>query len=458
MPSADGSASVLKVEPLTSFAMGRFSRDFGDGRSAIGAIVTGVDRSEMTPALAAVLPGRALAVGLNGRHRFRADAYEATGFFVASHVEGTPAALRGILEGPGHYFQGSEGDALSGFAAQARLARIGGEHWRWTLAAHAMSPRLELNDLGFQRNADWRVAVGSLTYQEEKPGRWLRRWAVGSSQVGAGWSFAGDRRAAVLNLTANADLRNFWGGALAWDHEWPALQTEALRGGPPLLVPGRDAFSLSTYSDTRRVSQGTLDLRAFREPSTGSHQLYVAPSLSLRPQDRLALSLGPSLSWTTNRWQFAGTASSDSGPRYVLGRLAQETVALTLRADLAFSSRLTLQLYAQPFASRGQFDAFQEVVAPRAARVDDRLRPLAGELPVPDPSYRVRDLRANLVLRWEYRPGSALFVVWTQARHDGTGADFGSPVRELWDAFRPPADNKVLLKVSYWFAPRRRRS
>ncbi|HVQ31119.1 MAG TPA: DUF5916 domain-containing protein [Vicinamibacteria bacterium] len=460
----DDAKVALEVEPVTAFAVGRVARDFESGRSAVGAIATVVDRSHLTPALAVVLPRRALALGLSGRHRFRKDTYEATAFLVGSRVEGTPQALGAVLHGPGHYTQrpdathlegSAQGSVATGFAGQARLARIGGEHWRLRLALHGVSPRLELNDVGFQRNSDWLVATGSLTYQEERQGRVFRRWAVGSNQVGAGWSFGGERRATVFNLTANADLRNYWGGSLSWDRELQSLQTEALRGGPALLVPAREAFAVSLYSDTRRVSQATFDARGFREPSTGSHQLVLAPTLTLRPRDRLALSLGPTLAHTTNAWQFVGTLAGEERPRYVLGRLEQDTASLTLRADLAFSSRLTLQLYAEPFASRGRYDAFQEVVRPRAPRVADRLLALAGPPPVSDPSYHVRDLRANVVLRFEYRPGSVLFAVWTQNRHAETDASYGGPFRELGEAFHPAPGNSFLVKISYWFTPRK---
>jgi len=459
----DGSLGSLKVDPYTGFAIGSVARDFAAGRSAIGMITTFTDRQGMTPALTALLPRRALTAGINARHRFASDTYEATAFVLGSRTEGTPDAIAGVLHGPGHYTQrpdathldgGTVGDAASGFVAQARLARIGGEHWRFAFAAHAVSPRLELNDAGFQRNADWLVALGSLTYQHEQPSRRLRRWSVGSSQLGAGWSFGGERRAAVVNLTAGADLHNYWGGSLRYDHELAALSTEALRGGPALLMPPRDAFELSLYSDTRRVSQATIEVAGFREPATESHDLVVTPTLSLRPSDRLGLALGPSFTTRTNGWQFVGASPTSGGPRYLVGRLDQDTASLTLRADLALASRLTLQLYAEPFASRGRFSSFQEVVSPRAPRAADRVRPLVDVPPsVTDPSYHVRDLRANVVLRWEYRPGSTLFVVWTQDRHGTGDGTFRNPALELSDALRPAPTDTVLVKLSYWFAP-----
>jgi hypothetical protein len=478
-----GSVRAVRVEPRTAFGVARASKDFRSGRSAIGALVTLVGRSLMTPDLAALLPSRSLALGLDARHRFAGDRYEAAGFVIGGSLQGTPRAIASVLHGPGHYSQrpdathldgGVHDSAASGFAGQARLEKIGGEHWRWSVAAHTVSPRLDLNDVGFQNNADWLVTLGSLTYRQDRPGKWFRRWAVGTNQVGAGWSFAGERRAAVLNLTASADLRSYWGGSVSFDQELAALQTEALRGGPALLTPSRETASISLYSDTRRPSQATLEVRGTREPGTHSHQLAVAPALTLRAADRLAFSLTPSLAWSMNDWQFVSAPAGSGGHHYVLGRLVQRTASLTLRADLAFSSRLTLQLYAQPFASQGEFGDYKEVVAPRAARTQDRVRPLpAAQLPLgpggpltidagasgilsfADPSYHARDLRASLVLRWEYRPGSELYAVWTQQRSGHTAEPFASPGREILEAFGPRPVNTLLLKASYWFTPRR---
>jgi hypothetical protein len=404
------------------------------------------------------------------------------GFALGASVQGRAEAIRDLLHGPGHYEQrpdreGESGErtAATGFAGQARLAKVGGEHWRWSVLAHTLSPRLELNDVGFQRNADWLVAIGSLSYQEDRPRRALRRWSLGSSQLGGGWSFAGERRAAVANLTASADFTNYWTGSLSLDHEWPALQVEALRGGPALLRPARDALAASLVTDTRRVSQLGMDVRAFRETETGSHQLSLGPLLSLRPADRFAFSVGPALDWTTNGWQYVGAPAPAGRPHYVLARLRQTTVSLTTRVDLAFSPRLTLQLYAQPFASAGRFDRYAEVASPRAARTADRVRVFEPErmssdpagggwrfdlgadglATLPDPTFHVRDLHANLVLRWEYRPGSALFVVWSQQREAALAGPFTHPVGEVFGPFALRPDDTLLVKLSYWFTPRR---
>ncbi len=483
-----GRIGSLAVEPLTTAAVGRVSRDFRSGGSAVGAIVTFLDRSRMTPELRALLPTRALAFGVDARHRFRDDEYEAKGFVVASDVRGSADALTSIFEGPGHYAQRPDrrgsapnvGEAATGYAAQSSLAKIGGDHWRWTIASRAASPGLELNDLGFERNADSLVLFGALTYQNDRPGPLFRRWSVGSNQLAWEWSYAGERRAALFDVSASGDLESFWGGSVSFDHELAALQPEALRGGPALRLPPRNAFAVSIYSDTRRMSQFTFDAKALRESATEGRALTLSPAVTFRPNDRLTLTLAPAFDSTTNPWQYVGAPSSSgeapgSGPRYIVARLDQRTLSLTARADLAFTSHLTLQIYAQPFVSAGRFDRYGEVVAPRAPRVEDRVRlfdagkvtsgdgtvridadPGTGSpLLVADPAYHLRSLRANVVLRWEYRPGSTLYAVWTQSREDTRASPFFDGAGDIVRVFGARPDNVFLVKLSYWFAPRR---
>jgi Domain of unknown function (DUF5916)/Carbohydrate family 9 binding domain-like len=456
---AQGDPGARSVEPRTFFGTSRVLRDFRGGASAVGAIATIVERANMDAPLATLLPQRALAVGIDGRHRFAGDVYELRGFLIGSRIEGSPEALAEVFHGPGHYTQrpdaprledDAQGGEATGFGGQVRLDRIGGEHWRWTLAAHALSPRLETNDLGFQRNADWLVAFGALSYQQDHPGRRFRRWSVGSNQIGGGWSFGGERRAAVVNANASVDLHNYWAGALSFDHELPALQVEALRGGPALLMPARDVVTLTLSSDSRRSTQWLFAGKEFHDNTLGSGGLSLSPSAAVRMSDRLSFSLGPSFDRTVNAWQFVAREPGAEG-RSIVGRLDQTSLSLIGRFDLAFSSALTLQLYAQPFMSRGRFDRYQVVVAPRAARVQDRVSPIeAGLLPVADPSFSVADLQLNLVLRWEYRPGSRLYVVWTQSRHDRQADPSLRFPRDAFDSLGVAPTNALLVKLSYW--------
>jgi hypothetical protein len=229
----------------------------------------------------------------------------------------------------------------------------------------------------------------------------------------------GERRAAVANANASVGLHNYWAGALSVDHELPALQVEALRGGPALLMPARDAVSLNVSSDSRRSSQWLFAGKAFHDHDLGNDGLSLSSSAAVRMSDRLSFSLGPSFDRMVNAWQFVAREPGAAG-RSIVGRLEQTSLSLIGR----FGPGLLVgpdpaglcPAVPEPRALR----PYQVVVAPRAPRVLDRVSPLETSLPVADPSFSVADLQLNVVLRWEYRPGSRLFVVWTQSRHDSS--------------------------------------
>jgi hypothetical protein len=335
----------------------------------------------------------------------------------------------------------------------------------------------EANDAGFQRNANWLLLAGDWTYQQYRAGSRIRRWSVGSDQIGIGWTTAGDRRAAVANLGLTSDLRNYWGGSVIAGREFPVIDPEVLRGGPALRLPTRDHASMQLHSDTRRAWQLTLGLGGAREAASGSHRASVSPGIDAFVTDRLQIGITPEFGWVREGWQYVGQAVSAAATpvtrrRYLLGQLHQRELSLTTKATQAFSPHLTLQWYAQAFVSNGQFAGFSEVLAPRAERASDRVVAIASNrlafdsesatyaldagsnaaAVFPDPAFAERSLHLNALLRWEFSPGSTMFLVWTQERSDPGVARFQLG-RDWQRLTRAPPANALQLKLSYWIAP-----
>jgi hypothetical protein len=479
----DGAKRTALVEPRTHFTVARAERARGDGRAAIGGIATFVGRVGMADGVDSLLARHALVAGLDGRSRFADDTYEVTGLALASRVDGAPSMIRALQREPRHgYGRPNTIDekpgltdtlrtSLSGLTAQTRLARIDGR-LQWGLAARLVSQGFEANDLGFQRNANWLLAAADWRYTLYRPGHFVRRWSLGSQQLGVGWTLAGEPRAAVANLTASADLLNYWGGSLSLDHEFAAHDPEVLRGGPALRLPVRDLWTATLYSDTRRRWQLSVTASGTYEPETHSHQTSLTPTFSAFVTDRLQVGLTPLVESVREAWQYVDQPLDSAGrAHYILGDLHQPTASLTARATYAFSARLTLQLYTQMFLSSGRYDGFNEVVAPLATRVADRvvqisparLRYLAesrsyvvdeglpSQLTFADPAFSERSLDVNMLLRWEFLPGSTIFLVWTQQRLNQEVADFDIG-QDLARLARAPGANTLLVKVSYRLA------
>lgn len=370
------------VEPSTRYVVGRVTRHFEAGASAVGAMVTSVHRS-LPSGDSSSLPANAVFAGVDARRRSSNGDYEASGFLAMSVVEGSAASLRAVERSAAHYLLRPDAEhlrdfvndslrtSLTGTSAQVRIAKLGGGHWRWSVIGHSISPAFEVNDVGFQRNSDWRIALGTLQFVQYNPGRHFRTWTLGIDQLGAGWSFGGERRAAVGTVGATWQLRNYWGGSASVGRELASLSTEALRGGPALLMPSRTTWSVTVNSDTRKRAQATLGANGFRDDGTGGKGTTVVGELDARLTDRLRVAVAPRVSRTNEALQYvrhvAGTAA-DTG--YIVGRLTQTTASLTARADLAFSSHATLQLYTQPLIGAARYSELGEVVSPRAPRIE----------------------------------------------------------------------------------------
>jgi hypothetical protein len=478
---ADGTRRTAGVEPLTNYGVLRVVRDFRGARSALGGIVTTTNRRLAEGEGLDLMHSAAYTAGVDGRHRFGGGDYELGGWIAGSYVQGSAEAIAFTQLQPGHAFHRPDAEhlafdprrtSLQGLAGDLGVARIGG-NWRWNLRGTARSPGFETGDLGYQRQADLVTQSARAGYYQFREGRHFRRWSLELGER-LGSTFGGERTETAASLAGTFQLRNYWEGYATLERSFAALSSTALWGGPALYTPGRSGVMVGMGTDPRRRLVAGLAAAADAEDGTGSRTWMVQPSLRVRPTPGVELSVGPSVSRNRNPWQYLDQRQVNGRTHYLLGRLDQTTVSLTTRLSYTLSPELSLQFYAEPFISAGAYDRFAETVEPRTAAFDRRFRRFAAgeavrnptegtyafdldgdgalETGLPDPDFNVKQLRSNLVLRWEYRPGSTLFVVWNQNRNhflpDGA-FDIDRDPRELFGA---PGTNVLLVKLSYWLA------
>jgi hypothetical protein len=197
----------------------------------------------------------------------------------------------------------------------------------------------------------------------------------------------------------------------------------------------------------------------------------------VKPASNVQVSMGPAYSrdrsHTQYITQFADAGATDFyGRRVVFSELEQNTLSMDTRVNWTFSPTLTLELFAQPFVATGQFDRFKEFLRPRSIarrdfdaaqlqpvvvngrtesyQLDPDRNPATANFSFANPDFNFRSLRGNAVLRWEYRPGSTLFLVWQQQRSaEEPFGDFDLG-RDAPAVFNAPPDNIFVVKVSYW--------
>lgn len=475
---ASGAQQRARVEPLTNYAVARVARDFRAGRSGLGGIVSMTNR-RLDDAGLDFLDASAAVAGIDGRHRFGGDHYEMAGSVTGSRIAGSSTAIGRVQAGAGHYYQRPDADyieydptrtSLTGVDARASLARISGGAWRWSANMGWTTPGFEINDLGYSFGSD--RASESLNLHWLRYGHGVRRLAAHAGQHSA-WTTGMERR--ELDFTLDADLQTNAGwGVTVWGmRHFGGITPDALRGGPALYYPGRWMGYVYGYTDPRRPVTATFYLYGEDEIGTGSRNVSTHMTVEAHPTPALSLSVTPSLARAANDWQYVTTRTVAGSPFYVLSRIERTTAAVQLRAGWTFRPDLSLELYAQPFIASGNYSSPVTVADPRAADFAARFHRFGpAELAVSDedgvstwritpaadpaaafslaPDFNVRQLRGNAVLRWEWRPGSTLYVVWSQERSGYAPVGDFSLSRDLRGLGRAPARNVLLLKASYW--------
>jgi hypothetical protein len=470
----------VELEPFTGYGVARAQQELGGGASVVGAMLTGVHRS-LTPrgqgeSLVFNLPRQAYTASADASLRLGPGGQYALGAYVGgSHVSGSPEAMARLQRSSARFYQrpdqsyvreDPEATSLSGYTAGASLERVSGEHWLWRVAGSAESPGFELNDVGVLQTADDLDVSLGLTYRDTQPGPWLRGLEV-DLLLNTNWNYGGVRQSTVVSSTASATFPNFWTGALTATYLPRALSDGLTRGGP-LMQTGQGVDVIArlenAYSQTTRWR---LRAKVWRF-ETGSHGYELGGRLGVQPTSRLRLSVEPGLSRFTEEPQYVasvdGGRAETFGRRYVFGAVDRRELFARLRADFFFTPDLSVELYAEPFASSGRFHRFGELARPRGRalvrygdantlREDGRLRLVDGAgaaFELDDPDFNLRSLRSNLVVRWEFRLGSTLFLVWQQDRSAERARGRVLAPSALGNTLSAPGSHTFAMKLSWW--------
>ena len=489
-----GARSSAMVEPMTSYFAGRLKRDLRAGRATLGGMATAVNRRLEGGAAAAGLRSSAYTGGVDVRSATRDHRWSLVGSLSGSYVTGSAAAIAATQRSSNHFFQRPDAThlrydptatSLGGYRAQLDGGKRAGA-WTGNVAITASSPGYEINDLGFQTSTDRIVLDPNITYERTRPGRVFRRWSArfGPDNV---WNYGWEIVRRQTYLTLQSQLRSYWTANLQLNHASPAFSDRLTRGGPLMRTPAADGARLDVASDPRRrYTFGFLVNRTVDR--AGLDQGLYSFDVGMKPAGNWEIRVGPDLNRVRNPAQWVTTvtdaaATPTFGRRYVFAALDQTTLGIDTRVNVTFTPRLTLELYAQPFVATNDFGALKELRAPRTfdfveygVDAGTATRDTAGRTtvdpdgPGPAPSFRVNDsdfdlasLRGNAVLRWEWRPGSTLFLVWQQERAERLGGveaarrgrdvgrlDYAGEARDL---LRVRPVNVLMFKVSWWLNP-----
>ena len=466
------------VEPSGSFAVARIHKDWAKGNTSLGGMLTHTHRF-IGDAPLGFLPADAVTSGVDFNQYFGDRKWRVEASGMVSRVSGDRAAIRELQTNPVHYYQrpdathlGVEDDrtSLTGHGGSLRAGTSDTGRLRLTNYFHWYSPGLDLNDVGFLRQADVRANQVLVGWAEPRPRGIFRDYVLQVSREDH-WDFGGLRTKAETEVQASSTFRNRWDAEMRLSFNQD-VDTRALRGGPALRTHDYVNAELGIGSDGARRVSFSLEGEHSWSVDDDSRASELATGVNLRLSNRLALSGEVRYEGLLDDLQYVTTVDSSEGPRYLLGRIDQDTFAFTFRTNFALTPDLTLQYYGSPFLSTARYTAFKRATDPLSKSYRRRFHgygpdeisgsPALGTYDVAEtdgtrfsfanPDFSFRQFRSNVVLRWEYKPGSSLYVVWSQGR---TGEEprwesrFGSNWNGLW---RTRADDIVLLKLSYWLS------
>jgi Domain of unknown function (DUF5916) len=449
-------------EPTTNYAVVRATQDLRQGNSSIGGIFTAVNRS-LDSWSSPYLASTAYVAAADFRHRFLKNQYEISGSLDESRVEGSRQSILSRQTNAVHYYQrpdaslplDSNRTVLSGDAEEFKFDKIGGQHLMFESAYQRRSEGFEINDLGFLRRADqqsWDTWVGFFDRHERalyKRFQWNNNWWQY-------WTTTGLPLEAAYNTNMHLTFKNNWswnmGGTVG--QLGTTYDDRGARGGPAIRQDPYFAPWLSIGGNDRRSLVPYLSLNYFRGDAGRNYSWNVSPELDYKALGRFssAFSFNWSHNISDNQW-YGNFHDALSAVHYTFAHLDQTTTSATVRLNYTFTPSVSLQGYVQPFVSKGTYSNVRQLSAtPRASAYDDRYAAYNNPAVTSNPGgFDFKELQSNLVFRWEYQPGSTLFLVWNEGRQGVTpmaGSDnFQTDVRDL---LRLHPANTFLVKVSYW--------
>ncbi|MBX7119261.1 MAG: carbohydrate binding family 9 domain-containing protein [Gemmatimonadaceae bacterium] len=447
------------IEPATSTLVGRLVQDFRGGRSQLGTMLTALTR-DLDDDTAPFLRREAYTALLQGYHRF-ADRWEVSGYAGRSVARGSRAAIARTQLSSVHYFQRPDHEetfdsartAMDGGVTSLSLRRYAGRV-RWETMTRYAEAGTELNDLGFVTLVNDAQVRNQLSLVTVRPTRLTRR-ANAVATTENHWTTGGLPTGATLQLHGAAEFVNFLSASVTYNlsNLGNTLCVSCARGGPLLRVSPYHRVSLTFDGDARRAVTPSVDLRVATGDEGRSWAVQGAVGVLGRVGTRTSLEAQASYERRSDDTQPVrnyGALFSDT-VHYTFAALQQDILGVTVRANVTLSPTLSLQLYAQPFVASGAYSDWREMTDPRARRYPDRYAPWgAGAVPA---GFNSKQFNSNAVLRWEYRPGSVLFVVWQQGRADARNPGTFDAGRDLRDLFYTHPDNTLLVKLSYWLNP-----
>ena len=405
------------VEPLTNFSLVRLRQDLMENSNA-GMMLTSVNRDRRAPAMTA---------GVDWNLRFLESVYRVDGFLARSRT-----------------MNGSDA-RIEGSAGKFNFSKDGGPHWRGYVSFDFTSKGYNVNDMGYFRRPNDYGWLAEILYRDDEVTTYKRIWSI-SSTYHLRRNFDGAEIIHSGRLEGDVTFPNYWEVNFEAELDRGKYDDRETRGNGLYRKPGTQSFELRVESDSRQLIVGELGATLGNDQRKGRFQEWRA-ELQVKPASNLTLEFKAARNFRRN--EFAWVANTEdpfeADPRTysVFADRTTEEWDFTTRGSFVFTRDLTLEAYLQLFFAKGKYENYHKMLSP------DSFVPYQT---YSRPDFNELSFNSNVVLRWEYLPGSTLYLVWSQARRGDRG-DYRTPFGDnLSNTFSLPTANVLLLKVSYWLS------
>jgi len=476
-----GTRRKESVEPLTNYFESRFQQDFNKGETVLGGIFTAVNR-DITNLALDYLPVSAYTAGIDFKHTWNQRTWYVAANSEFSNIHGKENAITTLQTSSARYYQRPDADhlsvdssltTLSGYGGTVKLGRGSKKKLQFETSLTLRSPGLEFNDLGYMRYSDLIHQGSWVAYYIRNPFSIFNNFYL-NTNYWVYWDFSGQLLSVNTNMNFSTQFKNRWylNGSFSWQGEY--ISTTLLRGGPSFVVPGEEGFNLNVNTDqSKKVIANAGLYHGFGNENCYRYGEYWA-GLNIRPLNSLSFSISPDYVHFRSELEYVSTTGFQDEARYLFGRLDMQTLSFTFRINYTINPELSIEYYGQPFVSAGDYSNFSKVTDCDAQHFADRYHVFTSEeitfnsesntyhvdentdgnldYSFGNPDFNFRQFRSNLVLRWEYLPGSTLYLVWSQGRTSSANNgefSYGNDLKYLYDI---TPHNIFLLKFSYWFS------
>lgn len=405
----------------------------------------------------------AFTAGIDFTQYFKNRLYYIEAKAMVSSLSGTKEAIRALQENAVHYYQRSSSAgylgvdpnrrSLSGTGGYLKLGRKGNAKWAFSETFSWSSPGFDLNDIGYLKQTDNLSNETEVAYRQTDIWKMFRYNAFTLTQRNQ-WNYGGtpfyNDAALKWQTMTMSRYELIWSETFCWN----SLDSRLLRGGPDVRFDPYFLTSVKFNTDKAKRVMLTLQYEGNHNLDGYNRFNSFMPGLTFRLGNHVYLSGQVNYAWNTDNMQFVQVAPESSTVPYMTAHMDQKTYGLTMKLQVNVTPDISVQFYGSPFTSTARFSDFKSMTNTTSRTYEDRFSPLSEDemsFIKEKPDFSFNEFRSNLVARWEYLPGSTLYLVWEHRMSNRDSRYLSGWGNNLDRMFGLPATNTFMIKMNYWF-------